>query len=61
MLTTAPAQRFGVSAREGRVEAGLNGDLTVLAGDPSLGRMEDFSRVRYTIRAGRVIFAAPAQ
>jgi imidazolonepropionase-like amidohydrolase len=61
ILTTAPAQRFGVLAHEGRIERGANGDLTILAADPSQGKMEDFGNVRYAICAGRVIFSPAAQ
>ena len=58
MLTTAPAGEFHVSSEAGRIHPGANGDLTILASDPSTGKMEDFSNVLYTIRAGIVIFAA---
>jgi imidazolonepropionase-like amidohydrolase len=61
MLTTAPAQRFEVLAHKGTIHPGADGDLTILAADPSAGKMEDFTDVRYTIRAGRVIFDATAQ
>jgi imidazolonepropionase-like amidohydrolase len=57
MLTTAPAGEFRVAAHAGRTRAGSDGDLTVLAADPSAGSMEDFARVLYTIRDGKVIFA----
>lgn len=57
MLTTAPAERFRVSNREGRVAAGMHGDLTILGSDPADGDMTAFARVRYTVRAGQVIFA----
>lgn len=55
MLTTAPAERFGVAADTGTVEAGKAGDLVVLDHDP----LEDpraFAAVRYTVRGGRVLF-----
>ena len=57
-LTTAPAERFGESARRGRAAAGMDADLVVLAGDP-LDDVRNFARVRYTIRAGRVIHPLP--
>jgi imidazolonepropionase-like amidohydrolase len=54
-LTTAPAQKFGGGSTAGTLAAGEPGDLTVLDGDP----MEDvatFSRVRATVRSGRVVY-----
>jgi imidazolonepropionase-like amidohydrolase len=58
MLTTAPAQRFHVSERKGRVVVGMDGDLTVLSEDPVSGDPLAFTRVSYTIRGGRVIASA---
>jgi imidazolonepropionase-like amidohydrolase len=55
-LTTAPAQRFGVSGRLGRIAPGLVADLVVLAHDPSRD-VRALADVRQTIRDGRVIFA----
>ena len=57
-LTTAPAERFGESARLGRIVPGLAADLVVLAGDPSRD-LRAFAAVRYTIRDGAVIYQAP--
>jgi imidazolonepropionase-like amidohydrolase len=57
MLTTAPAGEFRVAAHAGRIRVGNDADLTVLVADPSAGKMEDFARVLYAIRAGRVTFA----
>ena len=60
-LTTNPARRFGYSAHSGRVAAGMDADLAVFAGDPQ-AEITAFSRVRTTIRAGKVIFqAAPVK
>jgi imidazolonepropionase-like amidohydrolase len=56
MLTTAPAELFHVAG--GKVEPGMNGDLTVLAADPASGDPAAFTKVLYTIRNGRVIFHA---
>ena len=56
MLTTAPAELFHLSS--GKVEPGMNGDLTVLAADPASGDPAAFTKVLYTIRGGRVIFRA---
>jgi imidazolonepropionase-like amidohydrolase len=58
MLTTAPAAKFKVSAHSGTIRTGNDGDLTILLADPATGELQDFSRVAYTIRAGRVIFDA---
>ncbi len=59
-LTTTPARRFGEAAVRGRVSAGMMADLTVLAPTPTVDVLEpeSFARVRYTIRAGRVIYDA---
>lgn len=61
MLTTMPAEEFDVAAHVGRIHVGYDGDLTVIAADPASGKMEDFARVLYTIRAGKVIFARNRQ
>lgn len=53
-LTTTPAARFRVASK-GRIEVGMDADLTVLAGDPA-SNIEAFANVAYTIRDGRVIF-----
>ena len=57
-LTTAPAERFGASSRAGRVAAGLDADLVLLAADPAAD-VRAFAAVRHTIRGGRVIYSAP--
>ena len=56
-LTTAPAGRFGYSARKGRLAPGMDADLVVLDADPSKD-ITAFARVRLTVRAGRTIYAA---
>lgn len=56
-LTTNPAERFGYSTHSGRVAKGFDGDLVVLNADPAQDTLA-FSKVRYTIRGGEVIFAA---
>jgi imidazolonepropionase-like amidohydrolase len=58
-LSTAPAARFGESASRGRIAPGMDADLVVLDGDPSQDA-RNFAKVRYTIRAGRVIYPVPA-
>ncbi len=62
-LTTNPARRFGDSGRRGKVAPGEEADLVVLDGDPA-SDVTAFSRVRFTIRAGKVIYpriAAPVK
>jgi len=53
-LTTAPAERFGVSKQLGRVAPGFDADLTVLRNDPSKD-VRALGTVVYTIRAGKII------
>jgi imidazolonepropionase-like amidohydrolase len=55
-LTTNPARRFGDSGRRGRVVPGEEADLVILAADPA-SDVTAFSRVRFTIRAGKVIYS----
>jgi len=54
-LTTAPAQKFGGGSTAANLALGEPADLTVLDGDP-LEDVAAFSRVRATVRAGRVIY-----
>jgi imidazolonepropionase-like amidohydrolase len=58
MLTTAPAGRFGVSDHEGRIAPGMAADLTILSANPATGDPLAVTQVKYTIRAGRIIFHA---
>ena len=55
-LTTNPAQRFGCATHSGRIAKGLDADLVVLSADPAQNTLA-FSKVRYTIRRGEVIYA----
>jgi imidazolonepropionase-like amidohydrolase len=55
-LTTNPAQRFGYSTHSGHIAKGLDADLVVLDADPAQNNSA-FSKVRYTIRGGEVIYA----
>jgi imidazolonepropionase-like amidohydrolase len=57
-LTTAPAARFGRAAQTGRVAVGLDGDLTVVDGDPAHD-VRSLARVRYALRGGRVLYERP--
>ena len=58
MLTTAPAERFGVAAEKGTLAAGKSADFVVLDSDPARDPTA-FSRVRATVRRGRLIFTKP--
>jgi len=55
MLTTVPSERFGVIKERGTVEVGKRADLVLLEADPSVD-VVNFSRVRFTVRNGRVIY-----
>jgi imidazolonepropionase-like amidohydrolase len=68
-LTTAPAQRFGEGARRGRIAPGFAADLAVFEGHPEADASEPralasgtrngtLGKVRYTVRAGEVMFSA---
>lgn len=54
-LTTDPAMRFNESGRRGQLVVGMDGDVVVLASDPTQGARA-FADVRYTLRGGRLIF-----
>jgi imidazolonepropionase-like amidohydrolase len=56
MLTTAPAELFHLSQREGKVIPGMRGDLTILSEDPASDYPEAFTKVKYTIRGGNVLW-----
>jgi imidazolonepropionase-like amidohydrolase len=55
MLTTAPAERFGVAGEKGTIAPGKLADLVVLSADPAQD-VTNFARVQTTIRSGKVIF-----
>jgi imidazolonepropionase-like amidohydrolase len=57
-LTTNPAHRFGFASHSGSVAEKMDADLTVFSSDPATD-ITAFSRVRYTIRAGKIIYQAP--
>ncbi|MGA7927879.1 MAG: amidohydrolase family protein [Candidatus Sulfotelmatobacter sp.] len=58
-LTTAPAERFGESARPGRIAPGFLADMVVLDEDPSK-HVRAFAAGRYTVRDGRLIYEGKA-
>jgi imidazolonepropionase-like amidohydrolase len=55
MLTTTPAQRFGLSRHTGRIAVGLDADIVLLAGDPAAD-IQVLDKVAYTIRRGKIIY-----
>lgn len=59
-LTTTPAKRLGFAETTGRVANGQDADLVILDGDPAHDLMA-FSRVKMTLRRGRVIYRAQGQ
>lgn len=56
-LTVVPAQRFGHADDAGHIAPGMAGDLVVLGGDPA-DAVEALADVRYTVRAGRILYRA---
>jgi imidazolonepropionase-like amidohydrolase len=58
-LTTAPAERFGVASRTGRLAPGMDADIAVIDGDPERD-IRALAKVRYTLRMGRVIYQTPS-
>jgi imidazolonepropionase-like amidohydrolase len=54
-LTVVPAERFGESEQLGRIAAGLLADLVVLKDDP-LNDIRALAAVKYTLRAGKIIY-----
>jgi imidazolonepropionase-like amidohydrolase len=54
-LTTAPAERFGRATHAGRLRPGADADIAVVEGDPERD-IRALAAVRYTLRAGRVIY-----
>jgi imidazolonepropionase-like amidohydrolase len=56
MLTTAPAERFGVSDQKGTIAPGKLADLVVLSADPA-DDIAAFAKVSATVRSGRLIYS----
>ena len=54
-LTTNPARKFGDSNSTGRIAKGMKADLVILSADPAQD-ITAFSKVRFTIRNGRVLY-----
>jgi imidazolonepropionase-like amidohydrolase len=57
-LTTAPAKRFGLSAKTGRIVAGMDADIVLLAADPTAD-IRAFDKVAYTLYQGKIIYQKP--
>jgi imidazolonepropionase-like amidohydrolase len=58
MLTTAPAERFGVANEKGTITPGKLADLVVLDTDPA-DDIAAFASIRCTVRNGRVLYTRP--
>jgi imidazolonepropionase-like amidohydrolase len=56
-LTTNPARKFGDSDHSGHIAKGMKADLVILSADPAQD-VTAYSKVRYTIRNGKVIYKA---
>jgi imidazolonepropionase-like amidohydrolase len=54
-LTTNPSEFFKAT-NKGRIEKGMDADIVVLDADPSTD-VRNFSKVAYTIRAGKIIYS----
>jgi imidazolonepropionase-like amidohydrolase len=54
-LTTAPAERFGVSKELGRIAPGFTADLTIVKGDPNKD-IRALADVQFTLRDGKIIY-----
>ena len=60
MLTTTPAQRFGLGRRTGRIAVGMDADIVLLSADPAAD-IQALDKVAYTIRLGKVIYSPTAR
>jgi len=58
-LTTAPAERFGDASKLGRIAPGLQADLAVFQRDRATS-VPSLASVKYTLRAGKIIYRAHA-
>jgi imidazolonepropionase-like amidohydrolase len=58
MLTTTPAQRFGLSNQTGRIVKGMDADIVLVKADPAVA-IQALDQVAYTILGGRVIYRSP--
>ncbi|HEX7121033.1 MAG TPA: amidohydrolase family protein [Gemmatimonadaceae bacterium] len=59
-LTTAPAARFGAADRTGQLGAGYDADIVIVDGDPWQD-LRALTRVRLTMKRGRVLYEAPTR
>lgn len=57
-LTIAPAQRFGLSAKTGRIAKGMDADIVLLGADPAAD-VRAFDKVVYTFYQGNIIYKKP--
>lgn len=58
-LTTTPASRFAPKSHAGTLSVGAAADIVALEGDPATD-VHHFAKVRWTIRAGRILYDAAA-
>lgn len=58
-LTTGPAQRLDGDSSRAEVRTGNPADLTIVTSDPAIN-IAALSAVRYTIRAGEIVYAEPS-
>jgi imidazolonepropionase-like amidohydrolase len=54
-LTTAPAKRFGLFEKTGRIAPGMDADIAILGSNPATD-VHAFSNVQYTLRTGKMIY-----
>jgi imidazolonepropionase-like amidohydrolase len=54
-LTIAPSERFNQSRQTSKIIPGMEADIVLLNGDPAVD-ITAFSKVKYTLRGGRIIF-----
>jgi imidazolonepropionase-like amidohydrolase len=54
-LTTAPAERFGLSGRTGRIAPGMDADLVLVEGDPR-EQVAAFAAAQYTMLRGTTLY-----
>ena len=59
-LTTAPAEEFGLATRRGKLAAGFDADIVVIAGDPARD-IRALGQVRLTLKRGRLVYSAPVR
>jgi imidazolonepropionase-like amidohydrolase len=59
-LTTAPAERFKVASRTGRIAVGMDADLVVFDGNPRAD-IRALARIRHVLHRGRLVYGDDAR